>query len=75
MPEGTRVHRLVKKLKRKPKSKQPRNVYAVAQTATGQSYATGRPLKKKASSHSSHKKPKAMSGHFTRDHNPRKYMG
>jgi hypothetical protein len=40
-PKGTRVHRLVQKLKGK---KGIRNPYAVAQAATGQSYATGKKL-------------------------------
>lgn len=40
-PKGTRVHRLVQKLKGKPGVKNP---YAVAQAATGQSYATGKKL-------------------------------
>ena len=40
-PSGTRVHRLVEKLKGKPGV---RNPYAVAQAATGQSYATGKKL-------------------------------
>lgn len=44
MPVGTAVHRCVQKLKRK---KKVRNPYAVCQAATGQSYATGKPLKRK----------------------------
>ena len=40
-PKGTRVHRLVQKLKGKPGI---RNPYAVAQAQTGQSYATGKKL-------------------------------
>jgi hypothetical protein len=40
-PKGTRVYRLVQKLKGKPGV---RNPYAVAQAATGQSYATGKKL-------------------------------
>ncbi len=40
-PKGTRVHRLVQKLKGKPGV---RNPYAVAQAATGQSYKTGKKL-------------------------------
>jgi len=40
-PKGTKVHRLVQKLKGRPGI---RNPYAVAQAATGQSYATGKKL-------------------------------
>ena len=42
MPKGTKVHKLVGKLKGKPGV----NPYAVAQAATGQSYVTGKKLKK-----------------------------
>lgn len=44
MPAGTKVHKLVQKLKAKGGNINP---YAVAQAATGQSYATGKKLKKK----------------------------
>ena len=40
-PKGTKVHRLVQKLKHK---KGVRNPYAVAQATTKQSYATGKKL-------------------------------
>lgn len=40
-PKGTKVHRLVRKLKGKPGI---RNPYAVAQAVTGQSYKTGKKL-------------------------------
>ena len=41
MPKGTRVHKCVERLKGKPGV----NAYAVCQASTGQSYATGKPLK------------------------------
>lgn len=41
MPKGTRVHSCVEKLK----NKKGINAYAVCQAATGQSYATGKPLR------------------------------
>ena len=44
MPVGTPVHNCVDKLKGKPGI----NAYAVCQASTGQSFATGKPLKKKA---------------------------
>lgn len=43
MPKGTRVHRCVEHVKRKGGGVNP---YAVCQSATGQSYATGRSMKK-----------------------------
>ncbi len=43
MPTGTKVHRCVEKLK----GKKGVNAYAVCQKATGQSYATGKKLRKK----------------------------
>ena len=43
MPKGTRVHRCVEKVK----AKGGVNPYAVCQESTGQSYKTGKPLKKK----------------------------
>ena len=47
MPKGTKVHSLVQKLKAKNRGKGKKvNPYAVAQAATGQSYATGKKLKK-----------------------------
>ena len=45
MPKGTRVHKCVDKVKRK--HAKGVNPYAVCQAATGQSFATGKPLKKK----------------------------
>ena len=45
MPENSRVHRCVEKLKAKGDSKY--NPYAVCQASTKQSYKTGKPLKKK----------------------------
>ena len=42
MPKGTRVHRCVDKMKKKGGSANP---YAVCQSATGQSYATGKSLR------------------------------
>jgi hypothetical protein len=44
MPKGTRVARCVEHVKRKGGGKNP---YAICQSATGQSYQTGKPLKKK----------------------------
>ena len=44
MPKGTRVHRCVVKLKRRGGGVNP---YAACQASTGQSYATGKPLKRK----------------------------
>ncbi len=46
MPKGTKVHRLVKKLKRKKNVKNP---YAIAQAVTGQSYKTGKRSRKRSS--------------------------
>ena len=43
MPKGTRVHKCVEKLSRKKGV----NKYAVCQASTGQSYKTGKQLKKK----------------------------
>lgn len=43
MPKDTLVYRCVQKLKRKKKKGNP---YAICQTATGQSYATGKKLKR-----------------------------
>jgi hypothetical protein len=43
MPKGTKVHRCVQRLKKK----RGINPYAVCQAATGQSYKTGRKIKKK----------------------------
>lgn len=43
MPKGTRVHRCVEKLKKRKGV----NPYAVCQAATGQSYMTGKPIRKK----------------------------
>jgi hypothetical protein len=42
MPKGTRVHRCVENCKRKGGNV---NCYAVCQATTGQSFATGKPLK------------------------------
>ena len=47
MPQGTRVARCVNKVKAKGSGV---NAYAVCQASTGQSYATGKPLKKQAES-------------------------
>jgi len=44
MPKGTRVHRCVQKLKESTKAGNP---YAICQSATKESYKTGKPLKKK----------------------------
>ena len=44
MPKGTKVHRCVQKVKAKGGNVNP---YAVCQESTGQSYKTGKPLKKK----------------------------
>ncbi len=44
MPKGTRVARCVEKVKKKGGGMNP---YAVCQAATGQSYATGKPLRKR----------------------------
>lgn len=46
MPKGTKVHKCVTKMKAKGKDKDV-NPYAVCQEATGQSYATGKALRKK----------------------------
>jgi len=43
MPKGTRVHRCVEKLKKSGKKGNP---YKICQSATGQSYKTGKPLKR-----------------------------
>ena len=43
MPKGTRVHRCVRKVKAKGGV---RNPYAVCQAATGQSYRTGKLMRK-----------------------------
>lgn len=44
MPKNTRVHRCVEKVKARGGKA---NAYAVCQAATGQSYATGKKLRKK----------------------------
>ena len=44
MPKGTKVHKCVEKVKKSGKGV---NAYAVCQASTGQSFATGKPLKKK----------------------------
>lgn len=44
MPKGTKVHRCVEKMKAKGSKVNP---YGACQAATGQSYKTGKPLKKK----------------------------
>jgi len=44
MPKNTRVGRCVRKVKAKSKKVNP---YAVCQASTGQSYQTGKKLKKK----------------------------
>jgi len=43
MPKGTKVHRCVTSVKRSSSGVNP---YAVCQAATGQSYATGKSIKK-----------------------------
>jgi hypothetical protein len=43
MPKGTKVHRCVENLK----GKKGVNAYAACQESTGQSYATGKRLRKK----------------------------
>jgi hypothetical protein len=43
MPKGTKVHKCVQKVKARGESGV--NAYAVCQKSTGQSYATGKPLK------------------------------
>lgn len=43
MPIGTKVHRCVSKLK----GKKGVNAYAICQKSTGQSYATGKRIKRK----------------------------
>jgi len=48
MPESSKVHRCVEKLKAKGDPKY--NPYAVCQASTGQSYKTGKKLKKKGNS-------------------------
>jgi len=45
MPKGTKVERCVQHVKAKGGNVNP---YAVCQKSTGQSYATGKPLKKEA---------------------------
>lgn len=45
MPEGTKVARCVRDVKAKGGKV---NAYAVCQASTGQSYATGKPLKRKS---------------------------
>lgn len=44
MPKGTKVHRCVTKVKRKGGKVNP---WAVCQASTGQSYKTGKKLKKR----------------------------
>lgn len=44
MPRGSRVEKCVTEVKKKSKDVNP---YAVCQASTGQSYATGKPLKSK----------------------------
>lgn len=44
MPKGTKVHRCVERVKERGDNV---NAYAVCQAKTGQSYKTGKPLKKK----------------------------
>ena len=46
MPKGTKVHKCVEKMKKKGSRANP---YAVCQSATGQSYKTGKKLKGKRS--------------------------
>jgi len=48
MPAGTKVAKCVKDVKRKSPDK---NAYAVCQAATGQSYATGKPIPQKKGKH------------------------
>lgn len=43
MPKGTKVARCVEQVKAKGKGPNP---YAVCQASTGQSYATGKPIRK-----------------------------
>jgi hypothetical protein len=43
MPKGTRVHECVERVKRSPGRVNP---YAVCQKSTGQSFKTGKPLKR-----------------------------
>ena len=43
VPKGSKVHKCVDKLKAQGKGK---SAYAIYQASTGQSYATGKPLKK-----------------------------
>lgn len=47
MPKGTRVARCKSKVMRKNKSMGVGNAIAICQKSTGQSYATGKSLKKK----------------------------
>ena len=47
MPKGTKVHRCVQHVKAKGGNVNP---YAVCQKSTGQSYATGKPLRGKPKS-------------------------
>lgn len=44
MPKGTKVHKCVQKVKKKGRGANP---YAVCQKATGQSYKTGKKLKRR----------------------------
>lgn len=44
MPKGTKAHRCVEKVKRSGRGV---NAYAVCQKSTGQSYKTGKRLRKK----------------------------
>jgi hypothetical protein len=45
MPKGTKVARCVERVKKGGGHKM--NAYAVCQASTGQSYATGKPLRKR----------------------------
>ena len=50
MPKGTRVHKCVAKVKARNKAgKSKANAYAVCQASTGQSYKTGKKLRKRKS--------------------------
>lgn len=46
MPKGTKVARCVEQVKAKGKGGKGPNPYAVCQASTGQSYATGKPIRK-----------------------------
>lgn len=54
MPKGTKVHRCVQKVMRSGKSKP--SAIKICQKSTGQSYMTGKPVRKKSKTRTKRKK-------------------